>query len=380
MNVHMKGLKLAFCLLATLSLLLTFNLPVIAEPSPQQASASPQVASPPLYGDDEELQRILQSSLSIVEIDKEILRIQERELTLQEQIVDTELLLYDQEIEIEEKRVAAGQVLAAYYKGERSGIYLSLLKVDSFQQFLLSFELIEYIFRKDRQALTAYVEHYEELRGLYEQHAAEQVQLQEIKQQLEQQRERVLALEQQIDEELSGRSDAERVELLIKQLTSYWQEEGLQQVKTYFNVLAQAMNELPKWLQKNKEYISSKGFNYTIALPQDALNHYLRDYDPMFEAFEFQFQDGFITAKGQNDKMTIEITGRYDVVNEPSNYISFTIDELHFNGFLLPDTTSEQLMQQFDLNFYPGAILKMLRASSVEVADELLTIKLKLSL
>lgn len=373
MNVLIRQPKLAVCLFAILSLLLVAHSTAIAEPATEPTA-------PLLEQQDEELQQILQSSLSLVEIDKEIERIQARLQTLQEQLIDTELLLYEREIDIEQKRTQAGKVLAAYYKGERSGIYLSLLKADSFEQFLLSLELIEYILRKDRELLTSYIEQYEDLRSMYEQHAVEQEQLQAMEQQLQRQRERVLQLEQQIDEQLSNRTDAERVALLIEQLTEFWQKEGIEQVKTYFNALARAMNELPAWLQKNKEYISNKGFNYTITLPQDALNEYLRDYDPMFEAFAFQFADGQITAKGENEQLAIEITGHYDVVDEPSNFIRFTIDELLFNGFSLPDTTRQELEQQFDLNFYPGAILKLLRATAVEVNDGQLQIKLKLAL
>lgn len=344
--------------------------PVSAEPDPPLQ----------LEGLDEELRQILQSSLSIVEIDQEIERIGEKLNNLQQKLMDTELLLYEQEIDIEEKRVQAGRVLTAYYKGERVGIYLSLLQVENFEQLLHSWELLEHIMRRDRDILTTYKEQYEELLTLYEQFAYEQEQLQLMEQQLQQQRKRVLALEQEIDEQLSGRSDAERVAMLIKQLTEHWQQEGIVQVKTYFNKLALAMNDLPKWLQRNKQYMSNKGFTYTITLPQDALNEYLRNYDPMFDAFEFKFQDDKIVAYGENDQLSVEISGQYSIVNEPENYIQFTIEDLLFNGFTLPDTTRAQLEQQFDLNFYPGAILKLLKATSVEVTEGKLTIVLKLSL
>src|SRR5690606_1940401 len=128
---------------------------VIAEPAASSTS--------PLATEDEELHDILQSSLSIVEIDKEIERIQARQLTLQEQILDTELKLYEGEDAIENKRKQAGKVLAAYYKGERIDIYLSILKSKSLEQFLYSLEMIEYILSQDRRLLDAYIEDYEAL-------------------------------------------------------------------------------------------------------------------------------------------------------------------------------------------------------------------------
>lgn len=362
-----------FCLMIILSLLLGSEAIVIAEPAASNSA-------PPLVSGDEELQQILQSSLSIVEIDKEIERIKARLLTLEQQLADTELQLYEGEDAIEQKRKQAGKVLAAYYKGERINIYLSILKSKNIEQFLYSLEMIEYILSQDRRLLNSYIEEYEALKSLYEQFAAETEQLLAMEQDLQLQRQRVVELEEQIDVQLSGRSDAERVTMLIEQLTQFWEQQGIVQVKAYFEALAQAMNELPGWLQKNSQYLSNKGFNYKITLPEDALNQYLQDYDPMFAYFNFDFNEGSITAQGEKDGMAIEITGQYAVVDEPSNYIQFTMDKLYFNGFSLPDSTKQELAQQFDLNFYPSLLVKFLRAKSVEVTNDQLIIELKLSL
>ncbi|MEK4250507.1 hypothetical protein [Paenibacillus sp. FSL W7-1287] len=360
------------CLILISSLLLGSEALVIAEPAASSTS--------PLATEDEELHDILQSSLSIVEIDKEIERIQARQLTLQEQILDTELKLYEGEDAIENKRKQAGKVLAAYYKGERIDIYLSILKSKSLEQFLYSLEMIEYILSQDRRLLDAYIEDYEALSSLYEQYAAENEQLIAMEQDLQNQRQRIVELEQQIDTQLNGRTDAERVTLLIEQLIQFWEQQGIVQVRAYFEALASAMNELPGWLQKNSQYFSYKGFNYTVTLPEDVLNQYLQDYDPMFEYFKFDFNEGSITAYGKRDEIEIEITGQYTVVDEPSNYIQFSMDELKFNGFALPDSTKQELAEQFDLNFYPNMLIKLLRAKNVEVKDDQLIIELKLAL
>lgn len=367
-----KLMKLAICLLVIVSLMLESRLVVTAEP-PSSYSA------PPLVSEDEELQEILQSSLSIVEIDKEIERIQARQLILQEQLIDTELRLYEREIDIEQKREQAGKVLVAYYKGERIDLYLSLLKSRNLEQFLFSFEMIEYILSKDREVLDLFIKEQRDLQSLYEQFAAENEQLLYAEQELQQQRERVLTLEKQIDDQLSGRTDAERVELLIKQLTQFWEQQGIAHVEAYFEALAYAMNELPGWLQKNSQYLSYKGFNYTITLPEEVLNQYLQDYDPMFRYFEFDFKEDSITARGKKEDIDIEISGHYSIVEEPSNYIQFTIDELYFNGFSLPDSTKQELAQRFDLNFYPSLLVKFLRARSVAVTENELSIELKLA-
>ena len=363
--------RIIICLLAVL-MFYTMTIPsAIAEPTVE-------TVAPIQTENDEDLQQILQSSLSIVELDKEIERIGQKLEGLQQTLTLTAEQIDQQEVQISNKREQAGKVLLAYYMGERDGIIFNLLKSDTFEGFLLAIEFIELILSNDKQILTTYVDEYRVLQSSYGAYKDEQNKLITLQEQLQLQRNRVSLLEQQIDQQLTSRSDAERIQLLIEQLTTFWEEKGLIEVQTYFQELAKSMNELPGWLQENQQYISMKGFKYKIELPDDALNSFLRGQNEMFNDFAFTFEENSIIAKGQRDNIEIELKGHYSLVEKPTNYIEFTVDELYFNGFLLPDPTKNELEAQFNLNFYPSYILSMLRAKSVAVTDGILTIELQL--
>ena len=371
LNLIVMKPRIIICLLAVL-MFYTMTIPsAIAEPTVE-------TVAPIQTENDEDLQQILQSSLSIVELDKEIERIGQKLEGLQQTLTLTAEQIDQQEVQISNKREQAGKVLLAYYMGERDGIIFNLLKSDTFEGFLLAIEFIELILSNDKQILTTYVDEYRVLQSSYGAYKDEQNKLITLQEQLQLQRNRVSLLEQQIDQQLTSRSDAERIQLLIEQLTTFWEEKGLIEVQTYFQELAKSMNELPGWLQENQQYISMKGFKYKIELPDDALNSFLRGQNEMFNDFAFTFEENSIIAKGQRDNIEIELKGHYSLVEKPTNYIEFTVDELYFNGFLLPDPTKNELEAQFNLNFYPSYILSMLRAKSVAVTDGILTIELQL--
>jgi hypothetical protein len=207
-----------------------------------------------------------------------------------------------------------------------------------------------------------------------------QAELLALEEKVQVQRERVLVLESQLDDELAGRSDSDRIRLLIEELTSFWEKEGLTEVKSYFQALSKAMGTLPGWIQDNKDLMEIKGFQYTIRVPEDKLNKFLREQDERFNYFSFKFEDDKITAYGERDDIEISVSGHYSLVEEPRNGIMFHVDELVFNGFTLPDTTRAALEEEFDLGFYPSLITNFLKANSVTVHDGELTIKLSVSL
>lgn len=349
----------------TITALLLLKLPVMAEPQPTE---------------DEHIKELLEKSLSVVEIDKEIERIQAQKLVLEEDMAQTRLLLANQEEQIADKREAAGKVLRAYYMGDRNILLQALLSFNSLPDLFAMLDYIDIIIAQDKLAITTYKEHYRQLQSGYSKMEDNKEELQSVESRLRTQRDRVLALEQQIDTELAGRSDGERLRLMMQELTTYWETAGLGEVELYFGALSKAMQQLPTWIQDNKEYLEIDGFNYTIRVPQDALNLFLREQDDRFDTFSFVFEDDKVTAQGMRDGMELSITGHYTVENEPDNGIIFHVDELLFNGFALPDTTRQTLEDQFDLGFYPSLIISFLKATSVETKDGELIIKLSVKL
>jgi hypothetical protein len=338
------------------------------------------VRAEPQTTDEEDMHSLLEKSLSVVEIDKEIVRIQEQKQQLTLTMTDTEKQLLQQEQQISDKQDEAGSVLRAYYMGERDYLFSALLSFDSLSELFQMMDYAEIILTHDKHTLNTYVEQYRKVREGYQQLETRRSELTVIEEQLQAQRERVLALEKQVDEQLAGRSDAERIRILIKELTSYWETAGLDEVKQYFRALSKAMKKLPDFVQDNKQLLEIKGFQYTIRVPEVDLNSFLREQNDIFNNFSFEFMDGKVIAQGKRDNMEIKITGHYTIENDPKNAILFHVDELLFNGFSLPDTTRRALEEEFDLGFYPDLIVSFLKADSVEMKDGELTIKLNLKL
>lgn len=362
-RIYVRG-RWLFILLIVLMLAIC-KLPVMAEPQ---------------LTEDEQVNQILEKSLSIVEIDKEIARIQAEKQKVAEDMSVTDKRIVQREQEIKEKREDAGKVLRAYYMGEREMLLRAILSFDSLHELFAMLDYVDMIFAQDRNTLDSYTKEYKNLKEDYAKLDGRKTELEEMENRLQTQRSRVAQLEQQIDGELAGRSDADRLRLLMQELTSYWESAGLHEVESYFGALSEAMNKLPGWLEDNKQYLEIDGFNYTIRVPEDALNAFLREQDERFNHFSFRFEDGKVTASGKHDDIEIAVSGHYTVEEEPKNGIVFHVDELLFNGFALPDTTRKALEEKFDLGFYPGDIITFIQAKSVEMKNKELIVYLKMKL
>ncbi|NIK75885.1 hypothetical protein FHS15_000985 [Paenibacillus castaneae] len=358
---RISAAAIAVLLMATLLI----RLPVWAEPQPAA---------------EEDMHTLLEKSLSVVEIDKEISRIQEQKKQLALTMSDAEQQLLQQEQQISEKQDEAGSILRAYYMGDRDFLFAALLSFDSLSELFQMIDYAEIILTHDKNTLNTYMEQYRKVKDGYNELAVRRSELTALEDQLQTQKLRVLALEKNLDEQLAGRSDAERIRILINELTSFWESAGMDEVKQYFRALSKAMQKLPSWVQDNKQLLDIKGFNYTITVPEGDLNSFLREQNDIFKHFSFQFADGKVTAQGKRDNMEIKITGHYTIENDPKNAILFHVDELYFNGFSLPDTTRKSLEKEFDLGFYPDLIVSFLKAKEVEMKDGELVIKLNLKL
>ncbi|WP_224721884.1 coiled-coil domain-containing protein [Paenibacillus vietnamensis] len=362
-NVKRKPVALSAAMML-LYMLLLLRLPASAEPA----------------GEEDEIHALLEKSLSVIEIDKEIVRIQAQKERLLLEMTDAEKELGLQEQLISDKQEEAGRVVRAYYMGERDFVLTALLSFNSISELLQMLDYAEIILTNDKRTLNSYTRQYRSMKEGYSLLEKRSKELDEVEQQLQLQKSRVLALEKQLDEQLNGRSDADRLRLLMNELTSFWETAGMNEVKQYFRALSKAMRQLPGWVQENKQLLEIKGFQYTITVPEDDLNSFLREQNDIFHNFSFTFEDGKVTAQGNRDNMEIRVTGHYTIENEPKNGIMFHVDELLFNGFSLPDTTRSALEKEFDLGFYPDLIVSFLKANEVDMKDGELKIKLSLKL
>jgi hypothetical protein len=330
--------------------------------------------------EEEELRILLEKSLSITEIDKEIGRIAEQREAMTVRIGEAGQLIEAASLDVERHREQAGRVLRAYYTGERDLLLGALVSFDSVRDLLAMLDYFDVIVSHDKHTLDNYRKQQQSLVQQQDVLIKDEQRLAEIERSLLTQRERIVKLQAEVDGALASSGDEARLRLLIEELLLYWQNTGLVEVKRYFRALGEAMTELPAWLSGNKQLLEIDGFNYTLRLPAEELNGFLREQDPLFHQFEFRFEDGFIIAHGRREGVEVDVKGRYTIEDEPKHAIRFHTEVLKFNGLELPDTTRRALEKEFDLSFYPQMLVSFVRATSVKIEDGELIVKLRVEL
>ncbi|SEN11008.1 hypothetical protein [Paenibacillus sp. OV219] len=360
----MKGIKRrrsAAIVIGLLACWLTI-IPVLADP------ATPK---------DEEIRRILEKSLSVVEIDKEITRIQQEQQAITTQLATSKTKLSEQEQAIEKQRENAGKVLRAYYTGERDFLLTAIFNTDNLSELFTLLDYFDLIFSSDKLTLNTYTKQYRELKQNISKLDTKSQELTDVETRLKTQRDRVVALQNEVNSDLSGRSDSDKLRTLINEFTNYWQDTGIVEVRRYFNALSKAMGKMPGWIQNDKEMLSIDGLNYTLNVPEAKLNSFLREQNPIFDNFSFVFKEDSVIVSGKREDMSIELDGHYTL--EKNGAILFHVDALIFNGLALPDTTRRELEREFDLGFNPSKMVPFLKTKSVTTENGQLVVKLGIS-
>lgn len=336
-------------------------------------------AEPPLPF-DEETRQMLEKSLSIVEIDSEIERINKRQIEMEQEQKQLQSELIQKNDQIKYKQDRAGEIVRSYYMGERDFLYSALLSVKNISGFMMIYDYYELIMNHDQEVLNIYQSEYADLKSTQQKIVRNSAELEEMKDNLMKQRDRVLVLQESLDGSLVTSSNPEAMQKMMNEFTLYWENVGLYEVKRHFRALASAMKDLPEFVQNTKGIIKAKGSTYSIDITEDQLNTFLRSKDDLFDVFAFHFDDDVISASGQSGNLSIKIEGKYSIVNEPKNGIMFQVTKLVFNNLELPDTTCRALEQEFDLGFYPQNLISFVKATEVKTSKNLLHVTLKISM
>ncbi|MCM3337066.1 hypothetical protein M3650_00015 [Paenibacillus sp. MER TA 81-3] len=323
----------------------------------------------------EEEKQLLQQSLSITELDKEIERISARESEAAASRKQIESEILKQEAAFGNKREQAGRVLRAYYIGERDMMLQAIMSADELDDLFMLLDYFQLLFYSDQEILEEYSNQLTKLNQLRRSLAQTEHELTEVRKRLVDQRARLITLREKFDTNLADSSDPQAMSRLIQEFTTYWKNVGLFEVRHYFRALADAMQKLPDFVQKSGS-ISMNGKTYTITIQEEQLNQFLREQDPIFEQFFFRFKEGVIAAEGERSGLSVHIEGRYTLEAEPENRILFHVDQMLFNGLELPDTTRQDLEQEFDLGFYPQKLVSFLEATDVAITDKQITVQL----
>lgn len=324
----------------------------------------------------EETRKLLEKSLSVVEIDREIERISGlREQTLIK-IEAGRQQLAELEAAAAAQREKSDEVLRAYYMGRNDFILAALLNANSLTELLRTWEMMDLIIRSDRAVLDEYARRYDRVQESQESLQRDVTELAVVENNLQAQRERLLALQDEIGRALALSGDEAHLRQLMAELEAYWKNVGLYEVKRKFRALAEAMQSLPDWIQEHPEMMETKGLVTKLTVTDAQLNDFLKSAGDEFRDFEIRFETDRMVLAGASGGMQVEIGGHYTIVEEPENAILFHVDFLSFNGLELPDTTRADLEREFDLGFYPQKLVKFVKAQSVKLEPGRLIVEL----
>ncbi|GGF77981.1 hypothetical protein GCM10010912_23760 [Paenibacillus albidus] len=364
------AILILFC--CTLLPVSSMNLLTSADPA---GSYAPPL---PVQG-DEATRKLLEQTLSSAEIEREITRITAEQKVLEQKVSKLTEEAAEKKLAIADKQERAGAVVRSYYMGDRDGLLAAFLSAKSISRVLMLFDYYEIIIGRDRDILSQYEKQYKDMQTTLTSAERTSRELAELKTSLEAQKIRVAELNQEIESGVRNSADPDNMSALLKEFTLYWENIGLHEVKTYFKALSSAMNKLPEFVQNRDGVLSREGMTYNLNLKEEDLNEFLVSQNQLFEDFAFHFEDGAVSASGTSGQLTLTLTGRYTIQNEPVNGLMFHVDHIVFNGLELPESTRLALEEEFDLGFYPEKIVSFLRATEVNSNDGVLFVKLSLS-
>ncbi len=301
----------------------------------------------------EETRKLLEESLTISEIDREITRLAHEEQKIAEQIITTEESIINQVHLVELARIHAGKVLRSVYMGERDGLWLLLLDSKSFSDALVVYQYLQSIVDHDQRALTKHQIVFNELQALNESLTLTQSELRELKAQFLAQRIRVVQLQEQLNSKLAVLDNKEEIITQIDALSLAWNKDGLPLFQQFLQAMSEAMIDLPDYMNENEDSFKQDGMAFMFRINEAPLNTFLRNKNEIFKQFELAITNDRISIKGSKDKVRIIINGHYSIENEPENALRFTLDELIYNDLILPDTTRNDMQKQFSMTFYP---------------------------
>ncbi|GJM81322.1 hypothetical protein HMSSN139_38180 [Paenibacillus sp. HMSSN-139] len=199
------------------------------------------------------------------------------------------------------------------------------------------------IMDRDRTVLNHYKADYAELARTKRKLDSTATELARMKEELQLQRSRVAALQQSVDESLGLNADPDKLKALIQELTAYWENVGLYELRKYFQALSSAMSQFPDFLQQNENSLVAEKGGYRLEIREEELNAFLYSKSELLKDMRFRFEKDKIVAQGSREGLELEVEGHYTVEQEPENSIVFHVDRLLFNGLALPDTTRAEL-------------------------------------
>ncbi|RKN86915.1 coiled-coil domain-containing protein [Paenibacillus ginsengarvi] len=324
--------------------------------------------------------KLLEKSLTMYELDREIARLSGEEKLLDKRIEETSGKVKQSAKLVEEQQQKTEKVIRSYYTGERRSLLLALVGVRSLQDALYVWEQLQTLLDNDRQTIDDYKQRYQTYKTEQAKLETDRRLLADTKAAFVAEKEKRLQAQEEVDRLLAASKNREQLEQEMNALRTSWEERGLPLFEQYFASLSEAMQHLPELLGQNSGMISIKGLAPKVTIGDEQLNRFLQQKSKTLEGFSFSFQDNAIMAGGKSGNVAISIKGRYIIENKPNNAVRFTIDSLTFNGYAMPESTAKSLEKRYDLSFYPTKLAPFIQATEVKIATGTMTIALKIGL
>lgn len=320
---------------------------------------------------------ILQQHMTQMELERSLSLLKDEEKKLQTELAKLTIDLGRQASIIAAMKGRAGNVARAYYTGERISLMTLLFDAENFNDFLLMYDFFQLLYERDMTTLERYHAEREKLATLQSTKQARLKRVSELRHQFEEQLQQVLLVQAEKERNLKKLSDPATVNHLMTQLMKDWRERGLPAFHNFFSVLSTVMFQVPELA--TPERIQSKDlFTHTLVIPQDDFNRFLESKNDIFKQSHFSFNDGLLTVEGTYDHMNLRIVGEYEMIS--SKELKFHIKELSYDGFSLPQTTINEMEKTYNLGFYPGNISPNIEVTGIQLANNALTLQLKLDM
>jgi peptidoglycan hydrolase CwlO-like protein len=331
----------------------------------------------------EQLQQLLQESLTIAEIDREVERLSQEQERIAAELDETEIRI-ERQAELEAKlRQRAGNVLRAYYMRDRQSLWLLLLHADSFGNALTVFQYLQTIAENDRLTMDRYVAAREQLSALRSELQERLQQLDEAKAEWLRQRERVIALQAELDRKLAEAADREAIIAQMEALNRFWQEQGLPYFQSFLEAMSGVLAELPDYVNVYPDSLTQQRTRITFTVRERELNAFLREKNPLFQEFAIGLAEAGLTIEGNRGELSIGIDGRFELTETADGpAIRFMLTDLRFGPFSLPDTTVADMQRRFSMTFSTKQheLTAFLLLDSVEHRDGELALNMKIDL
>jgi len=324
--------------------------------------------------EEADIRELLQKSLTIQEIDRELERLTAKDAKLVQAMSDNETLINQQKDEMKGVKEKAGKILRSYYTGDRPSIIQVLLTADSLSDLFKTLEYMNMIITHDSRVLTSYKSSQEKLQTLQQELAKQRDELAYAKADYIAQKERILLLQAELDKLLAQSDNKDKLIEQINALKDQWRTKGLPLFNQYLTELSKSMSSFTDLLSKDNFKLTSLN-SAEFIISDTQLNQFLRSKNKVFDNLNFTFEDDYFIAEGHEGDIQVSIKGTYTLLEDK---IKFELLGLTFNQFDLPDTTIKDLNEQYSLGIDPSQVSSIFTADGVIVEQGKITIKLKM--